>query len=83
MSKYMDVLLVEDPDGKPYVVTAPGCTAEVSNVVAFDGTMGTVVQRAYMDVESEEYIILSSVTPIHEADVVYFVRYEKEKKDAS
>ena len=82
MSKYADVLLVEETDGTPHVVTAPGCTANEGNVVAFDGTMGTVVRRAYMDTGEEAYAILSKMIPIHEADAVYISRYEKENKNA-
>ena len=82
MSKYIDVLLVEEADGTPHVVTAPGCTANDGNVVAFSGTLGTVMRRAYMDTEEEAYAILSAMVPIHEAGAVYVSRYEKENKNA-
>ena len=83
MSKYIDVLLVEDPDGTPHVITAPGCTAEKGYAVAFNGTMGTVIHKAYMNPEKEEYAILAAMVPIYEADAVYIPRYEKENGDAS
>ena len=83
MSKYIDVLLVEDLDGTPHVVTAPGCTAEKVDAVAFNGTMGTVIHKAYMNPEKEEYAILAAMVPIYEADAVYILRYEKENGDAS
>ena len=82
MSKYVDVLLVEETDGTPHVVTAPGCTANEGNVVAFNGTMATVVRRAYMDTSEDAYAILSAMIPTYEADAVYISRYEKESKNA-
>ena len=83
MSKYVDVLLVEESDGTPHVVSAPGCTADLGHAVAFNGTMGTVARKAYMDTESEEYAILSAMIPVHPADATYSPRYERESGDAS
>lgn len=82
MSKYADVLLVEEPDGTPHVVIAPGCTSDVGHAVAFNGTMGTIVRKVYMDTESEEYAILSAMIPVHPADATYSPRYERKADDA-
>ena len=82
MDKYIDVLLVEDSDGTPYVVTAPRCTADEGYAVAFNGTMGTVKCKALMSPNEEEYTILSAMIPTYEADAVYIPRYVKENSDA-
>lgn len=78
MFKYIGVLLVEDSDGKPYVVTAPAYKADVGQIATFDGHVGKVVKYANMDPEKEEFAILSAMLPIHEADGLYDPRYVKE-----
>ena len=83
MYRFIGVLLVEDSDGKPHVVTAPAYKAAVGQLATFDGNIGKVVKCATVDPDSEEYAIMSAMIPMHEADGLYYLRYEKGDEDAS
>lgn len=78
MYKYIDLLLVEDSDGIPYVVIAPPYKSHEGQLAVFDGHVGKVVKRDTVNSEDDTYAILSAMLPIHEADGLYDPRYVKE-----
>ena len=82
MYKYTGVLLVEDSDGIPHVVTAPPYKASEGQLAVWDGNVGKVVKCATMKMDSEEYAILTAMLPVQEADGLYDPRYLKDEENA-
>lgn len=84
MAKYINLLLVEDESGTPFVVAAPAHLGSVGDLVSFcKGSIGTIIQTAFTDEESEGYAVFAAVTPIHDAEVIYRISWKKELEDES
>lgn len=84
MAKYINLLLVEDEAGTPFVIAAPAHLGSVGDLVSFcGGNLGTVVQAAFTDEESEAYTVFAAVTPIHDAEAIYRVKWKRETEDES
>lgn len=82
MPDYIDVLLLETPDGHPAVVTAPMQAAAVhGDIVRFSGgEHGIVKASECFDRNGAAYLILCSAAPVYEANAIYRTAWEKEKQ---
>ena len=78
--KCIEFLLVEKPDGSAVLVIAEPFTAEVGNLVAFDGgKTGKVAMKEWVgERDCGIQKLISSLIPTYEAEAVYRVLWEKE-----
>ena len=82
-SIFISVLLVEEADGTPSVVTAPAHRVTAGDIVTFGNRTAKVVKVATVDPKDEVCAILSAIISVHEADCLYAPSYITEaEKDA-
>lgn len=81
MPDYIDVILLETPDGNPAVVTAPMQAAAITgDIVRFSGgEHGIVKASEVFDRNGAAYRILCSAANVYEAKAIYRTAWEKEK----
>lgn len=82
MSDYIDVLLLETPDGHPAVATAPMQAAAVhGDIVRFSGGEHGIVKASELfDRNGAAFHILCSVSHVYDAQAIYRTAWEKEKQ---
>lgn len=81
MQDYIDVLLLETPDGSPAVATAPTQVAAVpGDIVRFSGgEHGIVKTSEWFDSNGTAFHILCSSAHVYEAQAIYRTAWKKEK----
>lgn len=79
-NRCIDFLLVEKPDGSAALVIAEPYTADVGNLVAFDGgKTGKVAMKEWVgERDCGIQKLIASLIPTYEAEAVYRVLWEKE-----
>ena len=81
-SHFISVLLVEEADGTPAVVTAPAHLAAIGDIVTFGDHTAKVVNGATVDPDDEICAILKALVPVHTADCLFSPVYTKGEDDA-
>lgn len=81
MANYIDVLLLEAPDGTPVVVTAPTQKAREGDLVYYHHDQcGTVQKSEWFDPDVEAFQILAAATTLYAAEKVYRKMWDVEDR---
>ena len=73
MPNYVDVLLVEIPDGTLSVVTAPSHETVIGDIVCFNGgrNRGIVKKIAWFDSKGPAFQIICRIADVYDAEKIY------------
>lgn len=73
MPNYVDVLLVEIPDGTLSVVTAPSQEAVIGDIVCFNGgrERGIVKKIAWFESKGSAFQIICRIADVYDAEKIY------------
>ena len=81
-SKYVEILLTQNDEGETRTFVVPTSTAHEGYLILHDGSLFTVINRAWFDQNGDKYPIIEGSTTLYTPDKILAVMWKKEELEA-